>query len=178
MHNLEARGNGKIDIFLGLSGDRMNRITVALNKAGFETSVTSPGTVNFWIQGEHFPEDVEEALSVPAEMRREGSDLPAIYRGVLEYVGEDGSLWRYVFKDDAWVKETGHVEYSKPGSEPLMNDKLKEALKGTIEYILGDCEVMMGKSEAVAQALSVLYEVCLLTDSEIEEIGLGYLLNE
>lgn len=67
-------------------------------------------------------EEVEKALF---------SLIPfGIKEGAIEFIGEDESLWRYIFRDGKWVEENGHVEYGE-----MTVDKVKAAF---MAYVMAD----------------------------------------
>ena len=38
---------------------------------------------------------------------------PYVTEGVIDYTGEDGSLWKHEFKEGEWLEKTGYIEYSE-----------------------------------------------------------------
>ena len=50
------------------------------------------------------------------EILDEICDIAEIESGEIEYVGEDGSHWRFIFKNSEWKMQTGTVKYDETGS--------------------------------------------------------------
>ena len=60
---------------------------------------------------------------------------PYTLSGEIEFRGEDNSLWRFVFKDDEWVEESGSVIYE---DVRIVNEANKEEFIGQIIDIFDD----------------------------------------
>lgn len=90
------------------------------------------------------------------------TEIAPVENGALEYFGEDGQLWRFVWKDDKWVEEDGHVEYSR-----MTFDRLKEIF---MAYVMNDLE-----SADSGYVRETLTGVCGIKPDEIAELGLDAL---
>lgn len=88
-----------------------------------------------------------------------------IERGEVNYRGEDGSIWRFIYRNGEWHKEKGHIEY--------YNIKTKRLINALMTYVADDLAVT--ETEYVRDKL---LDMCGLTNDELKEIGLGYLLDE
>ena len=60
---------------------------------------------------------------------------PYTLSGEIEYVGEDNSIWRFIFKDGEWREESGRIEY---GDSKEISLSLRPEFIGQIIDIFDD----------------------------------------
>ncbi len=77
--------------------------------------------ISFWDDDKYHAEDTEEFLNVIKPFIKDGS---------MEYTGEDGEKWRFIYnsKEDAWNEESGTVVYGEDFS-PLSDELLMKEMK-------------------------------------------------
>ena len=161
-----ANGKGGITFKGTVSEDEFSNIRDLLSEA-FEcdgerewkaTSASDPITYfDIWENDKYYGDVVEDTL-------RKVADIADIMEGSIEYIGEDDSLWRFIYRDGEWIEQNGHVEYNDYDAE-----KLAGALRSYAAFDLEGSEI--------AYVKSVLRGVCGLDDTELIELGLGYLLD-
>lgn len=108
-----ADGNGCITFKRKLSENDISRIEEILNEAFEDVSVwerQDTGRYEADISdygGKYYEDSVINALASLAEEFE-------LKSGEIEYVGEDQSLWRFIWrqKTNTWEEQTGHVVYS------------------------------------------------------------------
>lgn len=85
-----------------------------------------------------------------------------IQEGEVHYSGEDGALWRFVFKNGQWIMENAVIRWES--DEPVSYDRLKDAF---VEYVTNDFEA--AGPEYVESALLNAG----LTAEDIDALGLN-----
>lgn len=113
-----ADGSGSITFSRELKRDEENLIESILDSEWFEFDFFLPhgakesgnphnpiGMV-FWCAEKYHSDRVEPML-------RELAAIAPIKEGCLEYAGEDGAHWRFLYspEDGTWREQTGHVVY-------------------------------------------------------------------
>lgn len=108
--------------------------------------------IDFWQPGKYYEDDVHATLQKIADMK-----LP-IGQGRIEYVGEDNSMWRFIYRNGAWKKENGHVEYSDVTVEELasafsayVENDLDAADPDYVRDVLEQC----GANEKILRAIGL-----------------------
>lgn len=114
--------------------------------------------VDIWDNEKYYGDEVKTVLNEVAEMAE-------IEEGSIEYVGEDDSLWRFIYRDGKWHEENGHVEYSD-----LTIDKLSRAIKAYARYDLGVAER--------GYVYDMLTDICGLSDSDLKALGMDFMIVE
>lgn len=59
--------------------------------------------IDFAYHGKYHEEDVREVLDVLTPLVEDGS--------MMEFSGEDGSLWAFILENGTWVEKQGYVVY-------------------------------------------------------------------
>ncbi len=77
--------------------------------------------IAFWDDDRYHAEDTEEFLNVIK---------PFIKEGCMEYTGEDGEKWRFIYdpEEDTWNEEPGTVSYGEDLS-PISDELLKKEME-------------------------------------------------
>lgn len=121
-----------------------------------ETSTSKPQTIIYLeVDGKYYQDGVKDTL---------GKMIPfGIKDGEICYVGEDQSMWRFIFRDTKWVEENGYIEYGI-----FTVDRLKTLF---MNYILNDLEA--ASPEYILDAM----EQCGMRPYEIMDLGFGNLLS-
>lgn len=108
-----ANGKGNVTFKEVLSEEKYNKAKEILSEA-FEcdgvrefqmTNTTEPATYfDLWNFEKYYGDEVERAL-------RDVAKLGEIADGEIDYVGEDDSLWRFIYRNGSWYEENGSVVY-------------------------------------------------------------------
>lgn len=160
-----ANGSGNILFTSALSDEDYKTVGDILSETfeydGFqarrETSVSKPQTtIDFWVDGKYYQSSVEDTLNKMIPF--------GIKDGEICYVGEDQSMWRFIFRDTKWVEENGYIEYGNI----FTVERLKTLL---MNYILNDLEA--ASPEYILDAM----EQCGMKPNEIMDLGFGNLLS-
>ena len=151
-----ADGNGYIEFKEALSEELFRKVMEVLGEA-FECdrAIGDTQSVCFWNCEKYYADEVETALLAAA-------DLAPIKEGEIEYIGEDRTIWHFIFKDGGWVEENGYAVY-----KDVHPDKLEHALRAYAEYDLNFCKR--------SYVFGVLTDVCGLSTDDLRSLGLDYL---
>lgn len=74
---------------------------------------------NFSSYGKYYEDSVISALNAAA---------PYTESGEIEYSGEDGCRWRFIFQDGEWVEESGYTYYESEIPEKIKSKDVPEFL--------------------------------------------------
>lgn len=90
---------------------------------------------------------------------------PFVKFGELEFVGEDGSMWRFVFRDDKFVEESGEplYEFEKEAIDRGIN-ALKKLLDNMSQHY--ECAVVLAAAREAG-----------LSDDDLKKLGVEFLLD-
>lgn len=112
-----ANGSGTVVFHRALTNEEISKLRSALDNAWFEFDFTQhmtpgPGThqgniytsVDFWQNEKYHGEDVEGVLNLM-------KDMASIAEGYINYTGEDGEHWRFIYLDNTWREQAGHIVY-------------------------------------------------------------------
>jgi len=79
-------------------------------------------------------------------------------KGEIEYRGEDGCLWRFVFINGEWIEENGFVKYTEEGVDPKNQEEFIGQIIDVFEDALGGSEVLIkdDKYDQIAEQLNQL----------------------
>jgi hypothetical protein len=106
-----ADGSGSIRFARQLTQDEHDRVYEALNEV-FEVWQSTPpkeSVFDFYSSEKYNDDIVLEALNSAAQ-------VAPIADGEIDYVGEDGCFWRFIFRGGVWDEENGRIIYeSEPG---------------------------------------------------------------
>ena len=150
-----AIGNG----FIGLKeGSDISEVKRILKDAPFESYLDKNERFVEVYGDEKYSEcGVLESLSALA---------PFTADGVFDFTGEDAQIWRFVFKDGAFIEEDGTTIFE---SEERQNKRIKTALVN----LLNDFSKFGREESAVLKnALDVG-----LTEDDLKYLGFEYLLD-
>ena len=112
--------------------------------------------IDFWSNDKYYSDEVEATLNAV-------SSAAPISDGEICYHGEDGELWRFIYKDGRWIEEDGHVEYF-----PLPTEKVVEAFRAYVENDL--------KTAGQDHVSKVLTDICGLTPYDLKMLRFWELL--
>lgn len=106
-----ADGDGSVDFRGPLDDRKCKSIDQILGTVfEFDRQKFSDGSVSYsiWDYEKYYGDDVESCL-------REVAQLAEIESGEIRYLGEDGSVWRFLYKKpgNVWVEQNGHVVYDE-----------------------------------------------------------------
>jgi len=90
----------------------------------FENFACVDKYIDFGGDGKYYGDDVEEYLR---------KITPYTDSGEIEYSGEDGCLWRFIFRDSEWIEQNGTVSY-----ESIVLPKDKPEFIGQIVDVFDD----------------------------------------
>ena len=157
-----AQGSGSITFRKKMPDDVETQIYKVLSKAfdcEIYSGVNNTTMADIWNWENCYDgEEVEKALS-------RASEVAEIESGEIAYKGEDNSLWRFIWRDDTWVEENGHIEYTD-----MTFDRLKQVFLNYIDNDLAAAEP--------GYVRDVLTDTCGLTNAEIKELGIDWLFPE
>ena len=88
-----------------------------------------------------------------------------IKEGKIDFVGEDDSLWRFIYRDGSWHEENGQTEYEDIST--------REVIDAFVAYVNND--LAAAEPDYVRE---VLTDVCSLSRDQLRAIGLDYLFEE
>ena len=115
------------------------------------------GSLSITHQEKYYDDEYKEIL---------GKLAPFVSYGKIEFIGEDGSIWRLRYDGDKFVEENGTPVY-EPEKERY--DRIEKAAFALIQR------------ESEVLCLDTLYELTKnigLTDEDLEFMGLGYMIPE
>ena len=145
--------NGSGDILIR-SGTHVDKIRQALSACLFEWSaetVLRDGKIflNFDIftDEKYRPENVEDVLCLME---------PYTVEGCLQYYGEDGAVWRYIFLDGHFVVEYAEFYYDKDICEirrRAVSDRITPDNIQKAEQVLIDNGISADEAQTVLQAI-------------------------
>lgn len=115
-----ANGGGNVVFRRELTGEELVKLQNVLEDAWFEydfdfrEAKSKTGThqgekyteVQFWQDEKYHREEVEGVLYFMKA-------LAPIREGCIEYAGEDGDHWRFIYRNDAWKEQAGHIVYDE-----------------------------------------------------------------
>ena len=162
-----ANGSGSIifkevlpEAVFGRIKDKLQKVLEADGSTKWKPMTSSPEVsyVDIWDSEKYYGDEVETVLNEVAEMAE-------IEEGSIEYVGEDDSLWRFIYRDGKWHEESGHVEYSD-----LTIDKLSRAIKAYAMYDLGVAER--------GYVYDMLTDICGLSENDLKALGMDFMIVE
>lgn len=103
-----ASGIGTIEFEKRLSKEDIKRISGKIDGIlefdFYEISGEDKTFLDIWDEDKYHGDIVEEALGYISE------NAP-ITNGQIEYRGEDGALWRFIFENEKWKEENGIIKY-------------------------------------------------------------------
>lgn len=70
----------------------------------FDDHKTDQTCLSIWNDGKYYSEIVEEILEYISKFAN-------IVEGEIDYIGEDYSMWRYIYQNGSWEEQYGHVVY-------------------------------------------------------------------
>ena len=79
-------------------------------------------------------------------------------KGEIEYRGEDGCIWRFIFSDGEWFEENGFVKYIDSGVDHEDKEEFIGEIIDIFEDALGGSEVLIkdDKYDQIAEQLNQL----------------------
>lgn len=109
-----ANGSGSIEFSRTLTEKEIDLVYDVLSAALECEAYTMHCITRFdiWGNEKYYGDTVMDALSGAAR-------VAPIHEGEIDYVGEDGELWRLIYRDGNWIEESGRVVYE---SEPAYHD--------------------------------------------------------
>ena len=84
------------------------------------------------------------------EILDEIRDVSQIDSGEIEYVGEDGSHWRFIFKNGEWEMQPGTVKYDESGfgnDDKIYTHDEAAKIVDIFENVLGNAEIVIPSPE-------------------------------
>lgn len=114
-----ANGSGIID-FVGVLTNELYESVIEILSENFNVGGVREyrnfnrephTTIDIWTDDKYFEDGVISAL------HRVASLAPLSEHSIVQYVGEDNTFWRFVFKDGKWYEQNGRVVYGIPGRE-------------------------------------------------------------
>ena len=85
---------------------------------------------------------------------------PFCEKGEIEYRGEDGSLWRFIFKNNEWIEEAGFVKYTEEGVDPANKQEFIGQIIDVFDDVLDPKKPAFtdSKYDLIADKLDKLFE--------------------
>lgn len=112
-----ANGSGSVTFNRVLDEKEISILENAFENAWFEydfsmntASLSQGSSFDMWSNDKYHEDEVLDLLEAM-------KDIAPIVNGYIEYTGEDGSNWRFIFKDGKWLEQNGTVVYDDSGSE-------------------------------------------------------------
>lgn len=115
-----ASGSGNIVYQRALTNEEYDQIETALRDAFEDVDGVENETIikrgfgkswfDFWNSDKYYEDEVLEALETAAK-------VAPIEEGCIEYRGEDGALWRFIYKNGNWIEQGGEVVYGDGNSK-------------------------------------------------------------
>lgn len=154
----DAKGDGFISFKKGTDEEVVKKVAEQMKEIN-ENVGFGDNSIDFYSWGRYNEDYIYEILRNVENIAKD-----SINEAEITYEGEDGCLWRFIFRGGRFVEENGHVEYCDISSDRLID-------------IIGryvDNDLCAAEPDYVRE---VLRDVCGLTDAEIKALGFGYLFD-
>lgn len=153
-----ATGSGAIELRSNLNEDNIREIEEILDNADVECDFSRrDGYLDLYQHEKYYGDYWEDLL---------GKLAPFTSQGEIDFNGEDGSLWRFIFRDGTFVEENGDVVFE---SDAEGNRRRISALRSILDRMTDVLETSAVYESAVEAGLN---------DDDLRALCLEYIIPE